>query len=503
MSKSQSFFLILVSFIAGVALGSFWEVSQTALKILLIPGLLTIAVFWRRRWKAVFIAFLSLVLIFGWMRVSDFHSRTTYLTKFADSNFAVMIYGYVDDEPTMRGSRQQFVFRVKKVSLPDNFVIPETLREKILVMADPYPVRHYGEKLSLRGKLFLPKNYDDFDYISYLARDQIFVLMFNPEAQAINSAVSWHENIRLKLFSGIFWLKEKFETGLSQAVTEPAASFIDGLLLGSRQNMPADLKNDFAVAGLSHITAISGYNISIVAAAISWILLFFFRRRTAFWISLAAICVFTILTGASASVVRAALMGGLILLANQSGRIYNSRNSLTLAAFLMILLNPAILRFDVGFQLSFFATAGILFVVPLLRPYFKKLPGILNLKETFLATFSAQLMVIPLILFYFKNFSLVALPANLIILFFIPLAMIGGFLAGLAGMIWSYLGLIVGASAWLIVSLILLLVRFFAHLPGAALAVYSSPLVTVLLYLLIFLWLGYLRHQQKYRKNNE
>jgi competence protein ComEC len=186
-------------------------------------------------------------------------------------------------------------------------------------------------------------------------------------------------------------------------------------------------------------------------------------------------------------------MGGLVLLANNSGRIYNPKNSLTLAAFLMVLANPMILRYDVGFQLSFFATLGIIYVAPLLSPYFKKIPNRFNFKETFLMTFSAQLMVLPLLLFYFHNFSLVALPVNIIILPFIPLAMALGFFTGLGGLIWSKLGLIIGALAWLVSSLVLLIVKFFAHLPFASFQVPFSWPVLILSYAIVIWFLHYLK----------
>jgi len=246
-----------------------------------------------------------------------------------------------------------------------------------------------------------------------------------------------------------------------------------------------------------------------------WVLLFFFRRNIAFWFSVLAIILFTILTGASASVIRSALMGGLVLLANNSGRLYNPKNSLTLAAFLMVLANPMILRYDIGFQLSFFATMGIIYVAPFLNSYFKKMQGspvnsdnraalyLLYLKETFLMTFSAQLMVLPLLLFYFHNFSLVALPANLIILPLIPLAMTLGFFTGLAGLIWSKFGILIGALAWLVSSIVLWLVKFFANLPFAFFSVYLSWGGAVLVYVVIIWILIYLKKRREEKENNE
>src|SRR3989344_9041330 len=500
MSKAQIFFILLAGFIGGVAAGSWLAFSQFILYLLFIPPIILIALCWRRNWRAVFIAFTSVIFLIGILRTFDARVSTTFLKQFAETNFSSTIYGYIDSEVKHTAQTQQFVLRVKKLSVPD-FTIPEKLDEKILVWADAFPEYKYGDQLAVTGQISLPKNFQDFDYISYLAKDQIFTIMNHPSIELIHTQGptlrvdkfdGFWEKMRISLFSKIFSFKNKFEEAVGLSVTEPQAAFINGILLGSRQDIPQDVKDDFATTGVTHILAISGYNITLVSLVVMWFLLFFFRRQTAFWFSIIAIILFTILTGASASVARSALMGGLILLANNSGRIYDPKNSLTLAAFLMVLANPMILRYDIGFQLSFFATTGILYVAPLLKQYFKKIPNWLNFRETFLMTFSAQLVVLPLLLFYFHTFSLVALPANLIILPFIPLAMALGFFTGIAGLIWSKFGLLIGALAWLVSSFVLIVVRFFANLPFASFPVSFSWIGLVVFYAAILWFLIYL-----------
>ncbi|MDP3730901.1 MAG: ComEC/Rec2 family competence protein [bacterium] len=505
MPKAQIFFILLVSFIGGVAAGSWLAFSQFILYLLFIPPIILIALCWRRNWRAVFIAFMAVIFLVGILRTFDVRLSTTFLKQFAETNFSSAVYGYVDSEIKHTAQTQQFVLRVKKLSVPD-FTIPEKLDEKVLVSTENFPEYKYGDFLVLTGKIVLPKNFQDFDYISYLAKDQIYTIMNRPGIELIHipgptwdvdKLLGFGEKMRIGLFKKIFGLKNRFEKAVGLSVPEPQAAFINGILLGSRQDIPQNLKDDFAETGVTHILAISGYNITLVSLVVMWFLLFFMRRKTAFWFSVLAIILFTILTGASASVIRSALMGGLVLLANNSGRIYNPKNSLTLAAFLMVLANPMILRYDIGFQLSFFATLGILYVAPLFHPYLKKLPNWLNFRETFLMTFSAQLMVLPLLLFYFRNFSLVALPANLIILPFIPLAMASGFFTGIAGLIWSKFGLLIGALSWLVSSFVLVVVKFFANLPFASFPVSFSWLGMILVYAVIILFLIYLRKKKK------
>jgi len=266
------------------------------------------------------------------------------------------------------------------------------------------------------------------------------------------------------LYKKIFGLKNKFESAINKSISEPNASFINGILLGSRQNIPEEIKEAFNKTGTTHILAISGYNIMIISWAVLSLLVYFFKRRTAFWLSVAIIILFTILTGASSSVVRASIMGLLLLFANGYGRLYDPKNSIILAGVAMIWSNPFALVFDIGFQLSFVAVIGLMYLYPRIDSKLKKLPKLGNLKEMFLMTLSAQIAVAPLLIYYFKNFSLVSLLANILILPFLPAAMFIGFISGLAGVIFLPVGQVVGFIAWAITTYQIKIIEFLASI---------------------------------------
>ena len=192
-----------------------------------------------------------------------------------------------------------------------------------------------------------------------------------------------------------------------------------------------------SASGTTHLVALSGQNITIIVIAISSFFGFFSRRKSVFWLTLLIITFFVLMTGAEASVVRAAIMGGIILLAKQISRIHSMRNVIAVAAFIMVLYNPQVLRFDFGFQLSFAALIGIVYFSPTIKKIFKMKEGegFLGWRENFLTTTSAQLAVLPLILINFSNFSPLSLLANILILEAIPLTMIFGFALGAIGFI--------------------------------------------------------------------
>lgn len=518
MHKAQIFFYILLAFIGGVFGGSFFNVSYYAGLVVLISCVILIAIFFRKgsqilNPKITLISFLAIFFILGVLRFNSVDSRQHALseiakvaTQFANSGEAkkhpmrIELYGYVNSEPEIKNNNQQFVFYSKVLSTPPYEI---TTDEKVLVTTQSYPRYSYGQQIKLNGELKLPVNTDSsgFDYKAYLAKDGIFTLMNYPEISASDAPLSFYEKAKIKILGAIFQFKDKFEQSVGRSVAEPNAAFIDGILLGTTSQLPSDLKNAFSRTSTSHILAVSGYNITIVALVISWFLLLFLRRPTAFWFSVAGVILFTILTGAQASVVRAAVMGMLALLATRTGRLNDPRNAIVLAGTVMIFLNPEILRHDIGFQLSFMATLGLIYVSPVIERYFAKVPNIFNSRETLVMTLSAQIFVLPLLLYYFKNLSVTSLPANIIVLPTIPFAMLLGFLAGLGGLILPFLGQIIGYFAWLITAIELGLIKLFAKPSWAAISVGFNWLAVTLVYVAIILLL--LKLNSKNNKNGK
>lgn len=282
----------------------------------------------------------------------------------------------------------------------------------------------------------------------------------------------------------IFKIKEKFVDVINQVLPEPQSSFLGGLLLGAKHSIPQVLTDQFNRTGTSHIVAISGYNITIIAAAVAWILQWLgMRKRFSFWVSLFAIVVFVIMTGASASAVRAGFMGGLLLLALNTGRVSVAANSLAFTAALMLLINPQILAFDVGFQLSFAALLGIVYLSPLMEPYFLWLPELL--RKYFLATLAAQIFTLPILLYNFGQLSLVAILPNILILPLVPVTMLFGFITGLMGLVWVPLTIPVSGMTWFLLSFIIRIVGLFSSLPFAAVSWRADFYVVWLYYLVL------------------
>lgn len=509
--SSQIFLYLMLAFIAGVFIGSFFVIPQTLVWIgAAICGVL-IAVFFRRDSKILnpkitFAAFVSLFVLFGIVRHNLDHTNKHILEKFAQASAQlinvsgknrvhVTVYGYIDEEPQVKADKEQLILKSKFIE-SENQLIPTD--ERILIFTQSYPDYHYGQYLKIYGEPLLPQNFGtdiNFDYISHLSKDQIYSLMKYPQIQTGGRVkLGFWEKTKTDIYRKIFTVRRAFEASINRSLSEPSASYINGILLGARSGIPDNIKQAFNRTSTSHILAISGYNITIIAWVISWVLLWFMRRAVAFWFSVAGIILFTIMTGAGASVVRAAVMGLLLLYANKGGRLYGAANAVVFAGAMMVLINPLILRYDIGFQLSFMAVLGLIYLAPFLEDKLEKvkLPKFFNIKENIIMSISAQILVLPLLLFYFKNLSIVSIPTNILVLPLVPYTMLLGFATGLAGLILPFLGQFIGYFAEFLSLIQLDLVQLFAKPAWAAIPIKFPLYLLVLIYPLIGYWLWHL-----------
>ena len=464
MHKSRIFLLTLLSFVFGVGMRSFWEVPE-----FLVYGVAAFGCFLlvfafssantRRSW---IVGLCLLGCAFGILRFSLHKAAEADATVLPYANGGqVEVRGVVADDPDAREKNTRLVLEASDV-LVDG--VSHEAHGRVLLFVNRYPTFSYGDEIKSAGILQKPESFNDFDYPAYLAKDQIYTVMYYPviEHRASGGGDALHR--------GLFQIKHAFEGTLERVVAEPHAAFLKGIILGSRASMPDWLLEIFRVTGVMHIIALSGFNITIIADNLTRALrAVALGPQWSFWVSLIAIMLFTIMTGASPSIVRAALMGVLILLARKEGRMYIGANALIFAGACMILQNPAVLRFDVAFQLSFLATAGLLFLSPYVEKYLPYVPVRFGLRGNLATTLAAQLTVLPLILYYFGTFSLVSIPANLLILIGIPYAMFFGLAAGTVGFISVPLGVGIGAAAHAVSFYIIAVASFFSRVPFAEL----------------------------------
>ncbi len=508
MHKSQVFGYLLISFLVGVFVGPWFRDAYMATLVFILIGTIVVVVSayektfvktkkaQRNRQAGVVIGGCILVLALGVFRYGQANLSHSVLTEFAahrvnspadggvNKGISVTTRGFVDGEMSVSGGNAQLIFHVTELDVPGQ-VVP--VNELTMIFLKAYPTYKIGDTLSVVGALNLPDNFaSGFDYVQYLKNKEIRTTISYPKiTPAPEIKLSIIQQFKIAVYRRIFAVKDAFQSAVNRSLPAPHSAYINGVLLGTRQDIPADLTADFNKTSTTHVLAISGYNITIIAEALLALLVFFMRRRQAFWVSVAVIILFTIMTGAGASVVRAAIMGLLLLFANGYGRMYDPKNSILLAAGVMVLLDPLALRFDVGFQLSFLAVLGLMYIAPILQEKFKRIPEWIGLKETVLMSISAQIAVAPLLAYSFNTFSLVSIPANLLVLPLMPYTMLFGFLTGMAGLIAGPLGQAVGLIALALSWFQLAVIKWLGELSFSAVTVAMSSSVLFLLYALI------------------
>jgi competence protein ComEC len=199
------------------------------------------------------------------------------------------------------------------------------------------------------------------------------------------------------------------------------------------------------------------------------------NRKKVFWLIVLAIIFFVIITGSPPSIVRAGVMGVVALIASSVGRAGKMHNLLAIVALIMLLVNPKILIWDAGFQLSFLATIGLIYFSPIMQNYTGWLPSIFQIRESLTTTLSAIILTMPLTIYQFGRFSLIAPIANLLVLPAIPINMAVGFLAVAVGFIYPPCGQIIGYGSWLLLTYILKVIEFLANLKFSSITIEFFP----------------------------
>jgi competence protein ComEC len=334
------------------------------------------------------------------------------------------------------GNHSQISFNGNQVRLPDG----KTLSGQIQISGFGLNSVFEGDEVQVSGKLYP-------GYGAYQGR-----LSF-AQLQLIKHHPSFVAEVR-----------RRFAAGMQSALPEPLASFAMGLLIGQRTTLPATVKQDLLRVGLTHIIAVSGYNLTIILRA-SRGLLAKRSKRLSLAFSMSLIGVFLLLSGLSASIVRAAIVSILSIYASYYGRNFKPLNLIWLAAAITAFVNPIYLWSDISWYLSFLAFFGVMIVSPLIAARFPRRLHDSIIFQVALESICAEIMTVPIILYTFGQMSFIGLVANVLVVALIPLAMLLATVAGISGMV---AGTIAGWVSWparLLLTYMLDVAHVLARLP--------------------------------------
>jgi competence protein ComEC len=506
MARSRILIIALLSLIFGIFLSPYFNFVFWA-DLVAIVVLMAVAIYFRREALVFIFAFVVAFIIFGIFYGSFFKTQLVRNETAKFLNRKAVLEGYISQPADVKADKTNLTLTAEKIRWGEK---SKKINAKVLVYAKKYPSHDFGDYISVSGFLREPPVFEDFNYRNYLARYQIYAVMFAEEIRPLKKEPQfnfWGKTF-FSIEKSLFAVKAKFESKINQILPEPQGAFLDGLLLGVKKFLPANLLDDFASTGTTHIIVISGFNITIIIKFFMF-LTKRWSRKAAYLIAISGILAFIIMTGAGPSIIRAGIMATILMWAEREGRRSDATIALLLAAVIMIFINPLILRFDIGFQLSFLATAGLIYFSPLLENWLaksrlKKAPKILT--EAGVATISAQVFVLPILLINFGRLSLIAPVANILVLPVIPLTMLLGFIAVIAAFIFLPLGQLVGGAAWLFLSYIILVIQKCADIPGASFNVGKLSWIWLAVYyfiLTVFLSIYYLRQRKLAEESEE
>ncbi|MFH1820745.1 MAG: ComEC/Rec2 family competence protein [Candidatus Nealsonbacteria bacterium] len=459
MTVSKTFFYFSLSFIIGILLNSLFLFNQLIALAFLIPPVFLISVFWERK-KIVMVGFCLLFLSLGIMR----HQQAVFNIPEIYEN-EISFIGQVAAEPDIRENHIKLI------------LFTELVPGKVLISVDKYPKYEFDDKLKITGELKKPEAFEGFNYPDYLAKDGIYSVMYFPEVEFLGQADS---NLTSRVYNQILLVKNKLRESIGNTLSEPQSSVLGALILGDKRKLSDDIKNKLNAAGLRHITAVSGLHIMILAGILMSFGLFLgFSRKISFYLVLAFLVFFIILVGLPPSAVRAGIMMVFFLLSQVLGRPRSGLRVIVLTATAMLLINPLLLKSDVGFQLSFLAILGITcFMTPFQR----------YLKSSVLSvTLSAQVFTLPILIYNFGYFSLISPVTNILVVPFLPFVMILGFAGSIIGLIWLPLGYMLFWPAWLMLSYIIKIAEVADSLSLSLYNVHFGWLIAFYLVLGIFI----------------
>lgn len=460
MRRSKQILITAIGLICGIVhaqyYGSAWGWPLFGWAVLALAAAVI-----ARRSRLTYILVALLAFAIGMLRQDIFIAQQPARTIDSLQYNKHIVVGTVASEP-FRDDKTNYVFYLRDLVV-DGEPVAGDLRVKSLVAnaKEDYRVEVQGKVLPSLGKASSSISYAK---VSILSTEQSILVQ----------------------------AKSEFSKGVRRALPEPVGSFMLGILIGARSTLPKELQDTMALIGLSHLIAVSGYNLTIITLAIQGL-----AGKKWQWASLVGtlwlIVGFVILTGASASIVRAGIMSTLFLLASYYGRKLEVLTCLALGIIITLMWSPAYIT-DLSWQLSFLALGGIVLLTPVVRTLIPQRFGLVG--EIAAVSIAAQIATMPLIAYVFGNISIVAPLANVIFLPFVPILMLLGFLAGLVGMLAPGIAFVAAWPIGGVVNAMLDCMRYLAGLPGAAINGATPSELAVLAFYALLGTLGLLGHRR-------
>jgi len=502
--KRRPAVLALLAYVAGILLGNYLNLSTFVL-LFFILGILFLLFFSIHEKNYRFIFIIILLTLTGFWRY-ELKSRDfpiNHISHFTGLNDRVGLIGTISRDPDIREDKTFLEVNSRELCVNQKKI--KTTGKIILKIKNQANRFNFGDLILVDSYLYSPlppKNPGAFDYKKYLYSKEIFGCMnikSDSEVKVLDKGEGNFLILRI-----IHPLRHYILSSFGRNLSNPHQSILSGFVLGERRGIPGEIYKLFTNTGTLHLLAISGSNVALVVLLFTGL---FRIIRVPFKISLILvfplILIFSNVTGNQPSVVRASIMTSFFLFSLLIERERDLLNIWALAALLILLIYPISL-FDVGFQLSFAATLGLIVCIPALENIF--LNRIRNrllryyIVLPFFVSLSAQLFTYPIIAYYFNTIPLYSLLANLLIVPLTGLVVMVGMISLLTGVLSFNLFLLFVSFNWVCLELIIRILSFFSSLPYAVMKTPSPSYLFILAYYSFLFAFIYQKNLKKLKK---
>jgi len=489
--------LATVSLIVGILTGKAFNSTIFALLSVSVGVIIGLALFYNSK---RILCTVMVALFFYTIGFFEFqYVRNASIKKFEGFyGENVTIKGFIDSYRDINGAKVSF--RIKTVEITSSNVT-ERISGKVLftTLNDENTVKFdYGREVTISGKLNMPsgeRNPGGFDYRDYLARSGVSATIFSKSERVKTGEIS-KGNFLVK--AGIS-IRDKIVKTVEKCLPEQHAGLLSAMLVGYREGLSKETEEEFSDAGISHIIAVSGTHVVFIMAPLTLI----FKKiqlneKVADIIIILILIMFVFITGFQASVLRAVIMGIVMLIGRIIRRETDVYTSMSFAALILLLYNPYIL-FDIGFQLSFAATLSLVLfyksVSDIMKRFMERIklshiPDILT--DNLAITLAAQVGVLPITILYFNKISTFSVTTNLLVVPLLQTITILGFIMVIISAISLFLFQLMANINCILLSFILYVTKVNSSLPFSVVRVATPPfLFIVIYYLAVFLLLLY------------
>lgn len=400
----------------------------------------------------------------------------------------VRIVGRVYDGPVLQPNKATYEIDALYVYQEQtNKKTTGKIRVSVLNNSEKPVLFQYGDVVRFSGDLRLPqgrRNPGAMDYRMYLMQKGITCSMYARDMQALGITMG------NPLVKAAYSVRQRLSQFYENNLPRDLSSLLMGIILGLKGDISAQTLQMFSDAGIIHVLAVSGLNVALIYGFIDKVLALIGAGRILTLIAgIISVIFYTIMAGASPSIVRAAIMVSVLMLGKAIGRDTDSLNSLCLAALILLLINPMNL-FNLSFQLSFSAALGIILFYNRFNFWLESLPKFIS--SSLAVILAAQVLVWPFVGYYFHKISIIGFVSNLILVPLVSIVLILGLVGGMAGLVLPWTGSIIIKLAGILLLIVEKLVYVSSALPGATLVIPAIPGIFFVIYFALLAFLFYI-----------